>query len=314
VANREDIPYFSGPRPASSGSPTPEPAAESASESAAPSPDAATAADTHAEQRATVPRDDTVTAPPAPGPPARASHSGAHSGARRKALLVAAGALAVIVVFLGVWFVLYTQHKVTTPSIVARTPEAAERILNDHRLLAGDAHLAATSDFAPGLIMEQSPQTPTEVKPGSRVNVVVATATASVAVPDVFLADEAVAQKQLRGALFVPIVINAYSSEVPNGEVASQLPRAGDRAFTGSPVFIVASLGPGSPGVVVPNLIRKPSKVAASLLATESLFPRMLTVDAPGIAPDTVVDQTPPPGMTVPVGDSVAISVTAPSR
>jgi serine/threonine-protein kinase len=160
--------------------------------------------------------------------------------------------------------------------------------------------------------MEQSPQTPTQLKPGSPVDVVIATGTANVVVPDVFLADEATAQKRVRSALFVPVVINAYSSDVSVGNVVSQLPRAGDMAFTGSPLFVVVSMGPGMPGVVVPALVGKPHKVAASLLTSESIFPRTLIVDSASVAPDTVVDQTPAAGTILPVGSSVAISLTSP--
>jgi beta-lactam-binding protein with PASTA domain len=237
----------------------------------------------------------------APGSPQRS---------RRTGLTIAAGVASLVVLFFAVWLAAVALHKVTTPFIVARTPDAAERILLANQLAAGNARLVATGQFAPGRIMEQSPQTPTALKPGSRVNVVVATATANVPVPDVLLADQSTAEKLLSSSLFVPTVIYAYTSDAAIGDIVSQLPRAGDMAFTGSPVFIVSSLGPGSPGIVVPALIGKSRKVAESLLATDSLSPRTLTVDAPTVARDTVVDQTPAPGMTVQVGTSVAISLT----
>ncbi len=110
-----------------------------------------------------------------PAPPPRL-------GKRRELTLLAVG-LAAVVVLCALWFAVYSQREVTTPFIVARTPVAAERILNAQELAAGDARLFATRDFAAGLIMEQSPQTPTKLMPGSRVNVVVATATANVVVP-----------------------------------------------------------------------------------------------------------------------------------
>ena len=305
--DHRDIPYFSGPR-----STPPEPEPRSADESAAesPQPDAPDVAVDAAV--AGLPEVEAGEAGPAPEPAA----DGAAPPRRRiprQAVVVAVGVVAVVVLVLGVWFAAYGFHKVTTPFIVGRTPDAAELILNQHDLVAGNARLVATSQFAAGRVMEQSPQTPTALKPGSRVDVVIATATANVTVPNVFMARTADAQKLLGLTLFVPVVITAYNTQVPVGQVASQLPRAGDSAFTGSEVFIVESLGPGSPGVVVPALVGKPSKVAASLLTTESLFPRMLTVDAPSVAPNTIVDQTPEAGTVLPVGTSVALSVTAPA-
>ena len=322
MAERDDIPYFSGPHsvprttsaPEPEAGPEPEVSPESASGAAPSAPETPLAVDAHDEQPVPSPPDDNPAQPMTVvsiGDDEGASPSAPESGARRTLALVAVGLAAVLVIW-GLGLTVYSQRKVTTPFIVARTPDAAERILNARELAAGDARLVATREFASGLIMEQSPQTPTTLKPGSRVNVVVATATANVAVPDVFLLDQETAQKQIRSALFIPIVIDAYSSQVSRGLVASQLPRAGDQAFTGSPLFIVVSMGPGTPGVVAPTVVGKPHKVAASLIATESLFTRTLIVDAPGVAPDTVVDQIPPAGTIMPVGSSVVISLTSP--
>lgn len=298
MPDRDDIPYFSDPHaaPERSGA-AEEPAEESATESG---------------QNAEASAEAEPEAAPAPEPdvPIAPVDPGARSHRIRKAALVAAGAVAVVVVVLGVWLALYANRQVVTPFIVGRTPFAAERLLDAQGLVAGNARVVATNEFAPGLIMEQSPQTPTKLKPGSAVDVVVATGTVEATVPDTFLDPEATAQQRLRFALFVPIVIHAYSPQVDVGMIMSQLPRAGDTAFTGSTVFIVTSMGPGMPGVVAPALIGKPRTVAASLLATETLFPRDITVDATGFAPDTVADQTPPAGTVMPVGASVALAIT----
>ena len=304
MSDRDDNPYFSDPHAAPERSGAAEKPAEETGEGtkARAEADAAGTAEAGSEAEPT----------PAPDPaaPAAQPDPGARSRRLRKAALVAAGAVAILVVVLGVWFSLYAHRQVVTPFIVGRTPFAAERLLDAQGLVAGNARVVATSQFEPGLIMEQSPQTPTKLKPGSPVDVVVATGTVAATVPDTFLDLEATAQQRLRFALFVPIVILAYSPLVDVGEIMSQLPRAGDTAFTGSTVFIVSSMGPGTPGVVAPALIGKPRTVAASLLATETLFPRDITVDAPGFAPDTVADQTPPAGTVMPVGASVALAIT----
>ena len=306
MPDRHDIPYFSDPHAAPERSGAAEEPAEDSegnaeAETAVPDAEPAADADPGAEPG-------TDAEPEAE--PAADAEPGASSRRLRKAALVAAGAVAIVVVVLGVWVALYAHRQVLTPFIVGRTPFAAERLLDAQGLVAGNARVVATTRFAPGLIMEQSPQTPTKLKPGTPVDVVVATGTVEATVPDTFLDVEKTAQQKLRFALFVPIVIHAYSSQVDVGKIMSQLPRAGDMAFTGSPVFIVSSMGPGMPGVVAPSLIGKPRTVAASLLATETLFPRDITVDAPGLAPDTVADQTPPAGTVMPVGASVALAIT----
>ena len=320
MPNRDDIPYFSGPRsekpepPAPEPSPAPEPAPDAVAGSspsseldAAPTPESP---EPQAEADGSPPIEpdaESEPEPPAPDP-------GAGPRRLRKAAMVAVGVLGVLVVLFGVWFALYALRTVPTPFIVARTPAAAEGILGKSGLAAGNARLLATREFASGLIMGQSPQTPTRLKPGSPVNVVVATSTINAMVPDVALVDQPLAEQVLRGTLFIPVTIQVYSRQVRVGSIVSQLPRGGDMAFTGSPVYLAVSMGPGTMGPVVPALVGKPYKAAESLLTTQSIFPRKLMVDAPGVAADTVVDQLPPPGTIVPVGSIVAVSLALPTQ
>jgi serine/threonine-protein kinase len=142
------------------------------------------------------------------------------------------------------------------------------------------------------------------------VDVSIAVAPSPQVVANVTNIGQDAAVQVLRGQVFLPVVLTQYSGSIPVGLVVSQLPKGGDTANSGTNVFVVVSLGPGTRGSVMPSLIGKPIEKATSLLATETLFPFTRTASATGVAGGIVVDQTPAPGSTLMVGSNVALAVT----
>ena len=233
------------------------------------------------------------------------------SGAVRTSLFVAFGVVVAAALVLGGWLFVYSRTPVSVPDVVALTPAAAEQRLIAAGLKAGNARLVATKEFAAGRVIAQEPKPPATVARGSSVDVSVSVTPTALLVPDVTYLAQGAAERALRATVLVPVVLSQYSAAVPIGDVVSQLPRSGDTAFSGSNVFVVVSLGPGTKGSIVPDLVGKTTRQAASLLASQTLFPYARNVDATGAAAGTIVDQAPEPGSTVVVGSSVAIAVTA---
>ena len=228
----------------------------------------------------------------------------------RITLFVLAGCGVLAVLFAGGWMFVYSQMPVPVPDVVALTPAAAEQRLVAGGLKAGAARMVATKEFPPGRVIAQEPKPFATIPRGSSVDVSVSVAPTAQLVPNVTFARQADAEQGLRALVFVPVVLDQYSPSVPVGDVVSQLPRAGDTAFSGGNVFVVVSLGPGTKGSVVPNLVGKTTRVAASLLASQTLFPYTRIVNATGVTPGTIVDQAPAPGAIMMVGSSVGYAVT----
>ena len=221
-------------------------------------------------------------------------------------------ALGIVVVFgiaVGAWFFAKATMPVSVPALVSLTPNAAEKILTAARLGQGKATYRVTAEFPAGRIIDQSPAPYSNVAPGSPVNVTVAVAPRQAIVPDVVGAALSDAQALLEYELFKPTVLHAYSTSIHSGAVIEQLPRAGDTAPTGSSDVIVVSLGPGTPGVVVPKMVGETFAQASRDTSNTRLFAQPRAVTATGTPDGVIVDQAPSAGLIVPVGSNVWLSV-----
>ncbi|MDR3687116.1 MAG: PASTA domain-containing protein [Coriobacteriia bacterium] len=245
-------------------------------------------------------------------PDATASAELAVDAPKRRApavVLIAVGVVAVFALGLGAWFFERATLPVPVPALVSLTPDAASRLLIGARLREGRATYRVTKDFPAGRIIGQSPAPYTNVAQGSPVNIAVAISPRQAIVPDVVGAVSSDAQAALEYELFVPTVLYAYSPSMHSGEVIEQLPRAGDTASTGSADVIVVSLGPGTPGVVVPQMVGETFVQASREASNTRLFASPRAVTATGTPDGVVVDQAPSAGLTVPVGSNVWVSV-----
>ena len=224
-------------------------------------------------------------------------------------LWIAFGIVVVFGVAMGAWFFAKATMPVPVPALVSLTPNVAEKVLTGARLGQGQATYRVTKDFPAGRIIDQSPAPYTNVAPGSPVNVTVAVAPRQATVPDVVGAALSDAQALLEYELFKPNVLYAYSTSIHSGAVIEQLPRAGDIASTGSDDVIVVSLGPGTPGIVVPKIVGETFVQASRDASNTRLFVQPRAVTATGTPEGEIVDQAPSAGLLVPVGSNVWLSV-----
>jgi serine/threonine-protein kinase len=207
------------------------------------------------------------------------------------------------------WFAVATSAPVSVPELLGLTTADASQTLADCRLIDGRADFAATRVFPPGAVVAQSPVAGSAIARGSAIGVKVAVAPRQATVPDVGLVEASVAERLLRHDLFEPALLYSYNKDVPIGLVIEQLPRAGDVAITGSPSVLVVSLGPGSGGKGVPDLLGKRLGVARSELTSATLFAEVRGVIAKDVPDGTVVDQAPSADAVVPETSNVTLSV-----
>lgn len=232
----------------------------------------------------------------------------------RTVALVALGVLAVGAMVAGGLLWMTATQPAVVPDLVELTPAEASRALEAAHLEDGRAEYRVTRDLPAGVVISQQPAAYAKTARFSAVNVTVAAAPKSMDVPDVRLGDARSAEQYMGGLLFNPIMLHAYTDSVPTGRVIEQLPRAGDVAVTGGEVVLVASLGPGLGGKVVPSVVGTRLSAARARLASARLFVRERPVIAGGTPGDTVVDQAPAAGSRVPVGSTVVLSVATAQR
>jgi serine/threonine-protein kinase len=236
------------------------------------------------------------------------------AAAVRTVALVALGVLAVGAMVAGGLLWMTASKRVSVPNLVELTPAEASRVLETAHLDDGRADYRVTRDLPSGIVVTQSPAPNAQVARFSAVDVTIAIAPKTISVPDVRLGDAESAEGYMRGLLFTPVVLHAYSNAVPVGRVIEQLPRAGDTAATGGAIVLVVSLGPGSGGKVVPAVVGMQVSAARSRLAGARLFAQERSVVAGGVRAGTVMDQAPAAGSRVAVGSTVALSVAASQR
>jgi beta-lactam-binding protein with PASTA domain len=195
---------------------------------------------------------------------------------------------------------------------VARVPELLGVPFEKARLIAADAGLGievtATrpADIERDVVLEQVPRAGEEVEVGTVLRVVLSIQSDAVEVPDVRgrRADEAAAFLKELGLRLE--VVDRRQSAQPDGTILDQVPVAGSRMPAGAVVTVVVSV---MRMTVVPRLVGAQILVARNLIANAGLG---LAVDQriePGRPVGTVLDQSPGPGVSVPVGTVVRLVV-----
>ncbi len=135
--------------------------------------------------------------------------------------------------------------KVRVPELRGLTLSQARPKLDrmDLRLAISDS--VFHEGLAPGFIVNQTPQSSTQVKKGRRVSVDVSVGRRLYAVPDVGRVSRREARLQLEASLLrIGAVAFAYSSTIPQGAVIEQTPAPGVGLPRGSEVDLTISNGP----------------------------------------------------------------------
>ena len=135
--------------------------------------------------------------------------------------------------------------RVRVPELRGLSTAEARRKLDrmDLRLAVSDS--VFHEDLAAGLVVNQIPQSSTQVKKGRRVSVGVSAGRRLYTVPDVGRVSRREARLQLEAAhLRVGAVAHAYSPAIPQGAVIEQTPPPGVGLPIGSKVDLAISKGP----------------------------------------------------------------------
>lgn len=200
---------------------------------------------------------------------------------------------------------------VAVPNLNGLTPLAAERILANARLALGQV-TPRESERPENTVFTQNPRAGQEVRTGTTVNVVVATAQ-YVEVPEVVDRQQDDARARLaRARLRLGAVEHNQSSHQP-GTVLAQEPHPDSRVRVGSAVNITVAVAiplvPAIDRVVVPDATGLSRPSANKRLLGARLVPGEVIEEASDRTSGTVVRQQPPAGARVAPGTAVTVWV-----
>jgi eukaryotic-like serine/threonine-protein kinase len=142
---------------------------------------------------------------------------------------------------------------VPVPSLIGLTRAEAEQKLDDAGLVLGETKKRPTDRVPPGQVLEQDPLPDRQVKPGSAVDLTFSVPPKRVEVPSLEGATVEDARAQLEAVdLVLGDVVEQNDEEVPEGQIISQSPGAGEQVPKNTPVDVVVSAGRSV--IIVPDV------------------------------------------------------------
>ncbi|MED5256738.1 MAG: PASTA domain-containing protein [Candidatus Neomarinimicrobiota bacterium] len=151
-----------------------------------------------------------------------------------------------------------------------------------------------TNKFQLGIIVDQYPKPNTRVKSGRTVRLKIAQPEKSVAIPNLIGQSRRSAELELNQmGLLIDTVYTEYNPEYPNGTIAWQYPKAGDRRKKGMGIQITVSKGMPPNFFQVPNLIGLSINQAKDLIFKSRLKVGKISYHQDqDLVPYTVLDQS----------------------
>jgi eukaryotic-like serine/threonine-protein kinase len=232
---------------------------------------------------------------------------------RRRQLLLAAGAIALIAVATALaLFLGKPAAKVTVPEVRGQTEQAALARLRGAGLAPVTA-LTPSATVASGLVVSEAPAAGSKVAKNARVSVAVSSGPSTASVPNVEGLPAAKALARLRAAGFKPTTKSQPSSSLTPGAAIGTDPPAGLVALTGSAVTVLVSSGPAQ--VRVPNVVGESQTAAEAALTSAGLEVGSVSSKVSNQSPGSVLAQSPRGGVSLPSGSKVNLTVAqAPSE
>jgi serine/threonine-protein kinase len=173
--------------------------------------------------------------------------------------------------------------------------------------LKGDSRFHKTTPE--GVVLEQDPPAGSAQKRGAEVTLAVSAGQSTATVPDVSGTTQQQAQIAIENAGFTFGSISQQTSDQPRGAVIGSNPPAGTTLDLPATVSIMMSQGPST--IQLPDLTGRTLADARSALEQLGLHLGGTTRDTSSFMPEnTVLGQSPSPGITVSAGASISLRVS----
>ena len=241
------------------------------------------------------------------------------SGNRKKILLIALACLAGALVLLGIFLLVSGviggggSDEVVVPDLTGKTYEEAEAELKELGLEIARGEDISSQDIEEGRVVSQMPVKDTNVKKGKTITVRLSSGPGEIEVPDLtnMTYDQAKAALEALGLK----IINGgetFSDTIERGKIASQSPKAQEKAKNGEAVTVYISAGPEETDGLVPNLVGSAYTSREAIDAILAEFDFVLgdvTEEESDEAPGTIISQNPVGGSTAEKGSYVNIVI-----
>ena len=178
--------------------------------------------------------------------------------------------------------------------VINRNLDDAIKILKSENYRYEVSDTLYTNKFSLGTIIDQYPKPNTRVKSGRTVRLKIAHPEKSVAIPNLIGQSRRSAELELNQmGLLIDTVYTEYNPEYPNGTIAWQYPKAGDRRKKGMGIQITVSKGMPPNFFQVPNLIGLSINQAKDLIFKSRLKVGKISYHQDqDLVPYTVLDQS----------------------
>ncbi|MGH3389404.1 MAG: Stk1 family PASTA domain-containing Ser/Thr kinase [Actinomadura sp.] len=244
-------------------------------------------------------------ASPPPAPPRAPVHDRFIDFLTGRFVLIALGAIAVLVIGWAVWYQTAGQYDHVPRDIVGLSMDDAHRRLDTEGIRYKEGKGVYSDRVAKDHLVSTEPGPGERIEPGQLVTLVPSKGRQPIPVPDVTGKSLAEARQILQSNGFTPgEVSKAPSATVQKDTVLRTNPKAGSKQSPDEPVGIVLSNG-----VTLPDLTGQRREVAENQLRALGLNVTVQEQDDPNKQPSTVLSQTPPAGTAVSRGDAVTLFV-----
>lgn len=190
-------------------------------------------------------------------------------------------------------------ERFAVPDVVGKEFELAEAELTGAKLVVAKGTPRYDDDLPAGVVLATDPKIGTEVKPGTKITLILSKGRAPITVPNLLGKNLADARTTLAQLGLVPV--ETYKdSDKPKDEILGQSPANGAGVEKGTQVRLEVSKGPAQ--VIMPRVVDLPCPQAKQQLETQG-FPVTVQFNPNGI----VRFQNPPENSPVPPATPVTI-------
>ena len=203
--------------------------------------------------------------------------------------------------------------QVEVPDLTNKTPEEAQKTLNDLQLGYKNGGEEASDSVAEGNICRQDVEAGTKVEPYTQITCYISSGTEEIQVPNVTDYSQTDAEAMLKELGLKTAVQKANSSDITIGNVVSTDPEAGTSVKAGDTVTLTISIGEGDTAVRVPNVIGTSEADAKSTLSQLGLLVSVQTGNDQSVNEGEVYKQSVDSGTRVNTGETITIYVRSSS-
>lgn len=202
-----------------------------------------------------------------------------------------------------------TTGQIEVPDLTKKTPEEAQKALNELQLGYKNGGEEASDTVEEGLICRQDVEAGSKVSEHTLITCYISSGTQEIEMPDVTDKTQTEAEAMLKELGLKTTVQKANSSTITIGNVISTDPVAGTQVKAGDTVILTISIGEGDTAVRVPDVIGWSEADAKASLSQAGLLVTVQTGESQRVNVGEVYDMSISSGTRVDTGTAITIYV-----